>query len=293
MNPKSKYMMLPESKKIIIRKKSREYASRNKKKIENYYKNNKDRCKEQSKNQAIDAAFKCLSHYKKGEKIECVFCKESQYEFMSLDHIDGNGAEHRRLNNYESGTSTYLWAKRNNYPPIFQVACMSCNHARSRRGSVDGKPNDNHLAYLSKFVPKLKRPDGVPPQSTRYKNNYKCFNAKTISLMKEYKNITFKHWLFKRKIKIFTYYSKHDYITCECCGETRLVRLSLDHEENDGATERKKLSRGLLSGCSPQDLYQKIINENFPPGYQVQCMNCNHGRGRKNNPDHICPHKRK
>ena len=40
MNPKSKYMMLPESKKIIIRKKSREYASHNKKKIENYYKLN-------------------------------------------------------------------------------------------------------------------------------------------------------------------------------------------------------------------------------------------------------------
>ena len=56
--------------------------------------------------------------------------------------------------------------------------------------------------------------------------------------------------------------------------------------------ERKKLS-GLPSGCSSTKLYKKIIDENFPPGYQVQCMNCNHGRGRNNNPDHICPHKRK
>ena len=291
MNPKSKYMMLPESKKILYRKKMREWSNNNKERINNYYKNNPDIYKKHSKNQAIEAAFKCLSYYKKGKKIECVFCKESEYEFMSLDHIDGNGSEHRRLNGYKSGTSTYLWAIRNNYPPIFQVACMSCNHARSRRGSVDGKPNDKHLAYLSKFIPTPKLPDNIP-KSYNEKIKFKCFNTKTVNLIREHKNNLQRKWTFDRKIKILTYYSKHDYIACECCGEMRLVRLTLDHEKNNGGIERKKLS-GLPSGCSSTKLYKKIIDENFPPGYQVQCMNCNHGRGRNNNPDHICPHKRK
>ena len=284
-------MMLPESKKILYRKKMAEWRNSNKGRMNSYYKNNPDIYKKHSKNQAIVAKLKCLSYYKKGKKIKCVFCKESEYEFMSLDHIDGNGGEHRRLNDYTSGTSTYLWAIRNNYPPIFQVACMSCNHARSRRGSVDGKPNDNHLAYLSKFIPKPERPDCIPTDPGS-KVNFKCFNAKTRSLMSKYKNSFSRRTSFKIIIKVLTYYSKHDYIACECCGETRLIRLSLDHENNDGGIERKELNVGP-TGTTHLVIFRKIIKDGFPPGYQVQCMNCNHGRGRKNNPDHICPHKRK
>jgi hypothetical protein len=53
--------------------------------------------------------------------------------FLSLDHIDGGGNKHRKElfgDKGESGLSLYRWAKNNGYPPIFQVLCMNCNHAK-------------------------------------------------------------------------------------------------------------------------------------------------------------------
>lgn len=70
-----------------------------------------------------------LSHYG-GPFCQC--CGETEILMLALDHIDGNGAEHRRA---LTGTrsmpgSSYTWAKKNNWPPIFRVMCHSCNFAR-------------------------------------------------------------------------------------------------------------------------------------------------------------------
>lgn len=76
-----------------------------------------------------------LSHYG-GQLCNC--CGETEILMLSLDHIDGNGADHRRT--LSGGRSlpngSYRWAKRNNYPPIFQVLCMNCNWARHWNNGV-------------------------------------------------------------------------------------------------------------------------------------------------------------
>lgn len=63
----------------------------------------------------------------------CVCCGETKIEFLTIDHINGNGAEHTRLTG--KGTRLYYWLKRNNYPKDnYQVLCFNCNCAKGQNG---------------------------------------------------------------------------------------------------------------------------------------------------------------
>jgi len=73
-----------------------------------------------------------LSAY--GDKCNC--CGEINIEFLTLDHINGKGNQHRK----EIGNSVYRWIEQNNYPPGFQVLCMNCNFSLGVRGYCPHKP---------------------------------------------------------------------------------------------------------------------------------------------------------
>lgn len=61
----------------------------------------------------------------------CVCCGETQKEFLEIDHVNGDGAAHRR----EIGRGNfYSWLKKNNFPPSFQVLCRNCNGAKGQDG---------------------------------------------------------------------------------------------------------------------------------------------------------------
>lgn len=68
-----------------------------------------------------------IKHY--GGK--CICCGEDRIPFLALDHIEGNGNKHRKL--IKTTAMTY-WARKNNYPPIFQVLCHNCNMAKHYQG---------------------------------------------------------------------------------------------------------------------------------------------------------------
>ena len=71
-----------------------------------------------------------LKHYSGSDVPYCACCGETASEFLTIDHIDGNGAEHRRKNGYGTGWHTYYWLIQNNYPDGFRVLCFNCNSAR-------------------------------------------------------------------------------------------------------------------------------------------------------------------
>jgi len=57
---------------------------------------------------------------------KCVCCGETRREYLSIDHVNGNGSKQRR----EIGKSSqglHYWLKQNNYPEGFQVLCFNCN----------------------------------------------------------------------------------------------------------------------------------------------------------------------
>lgn len=76
----------------------------------------------------------------------CVCCGETTLEFLSMDHINNDGASHRKhiaaSNTYRrnkgdwngSGVDIYAWLRRNGYPEGFQVLCMNCNFAKGKYG---------------------------------------------------------------------------------------------------------------------------------------------------------------
>ena len=61
----------------------------------------------------------------------CQCCGESEVDFLTIDHINGKGSEHRR----ELGMRTiYRWLIRNNFPSGFRTLCMNCNFANGMYG---------------------------------------------------------------------------------------------------------------------------------------------------------------
>lgn len=52
----------------------------------------------------------------------CVVCGFSDIRALSIDHIKGDGAEHRKV----MKGNIYPWLKKNYFPNGFQVLCMNC-----------------------------------------------------------------------------------------------------------------------------------------------------------------------
>ena len=69
----------------------------------------------------------------------CKCCGESGLSFLTIDHIDGNGAEHRRelygaSAKKATGMHMYSWLKKHSYPSGFQVLCFNCNTSKHING---------------------------------------------------------------------------------------------------------------------------------------------------------------
>ena len=80
---------------------------------------------------------------------------------------------------------------------------------------------------------------------------------------------------------------------CSCCGETRILFLTIDHVNNDGATERRGLGDGPSAkskkGRAGINFYRHLKKAGFPQDrYRLLCFNCNCGRARN---DGVCPHQ--
>lgn len=80
-----------------------------------------------------------LRAYSVGEP-KCACCGETTYQFLSIDHIEGGGNEHRR-----AVGKLYLWLRRNNFPEGFQVLCYNCNFAKGHYGSCPHEESRNRF----------------------------------------------------------------------------------------------------------------------------------------------------
>ncbi len=82
----------------------------------------------------------------------CACCGETEPKFLTIDHVNNDGAAFRRKiagKRTAAGYHTYIWLIRNNYPPGFQVLCMNCNHGKRMNGGVcphRGRRNDQAKA---------------------------------------------------------------------------------------------------------------------------------------------------
>jgi hypothetical protein len=68
-----------------------------------------------------DAAYAAYGGY------QCACCPETIEAFLSLDHVNNDGAEDRRKNDRRK---LYKWLEREGYQPGFQVLCMNATLGR-------------------------------------------------------------------------------------------------------------------------------------------------------------------
>lgn len=77
-----------------------------------------------------DSVFAAYGGYR------CACCGETEEQFMSIDHINGGGAAHRKE---IRRPNIYSWLCKHNFPEGFQVLCFNCNFAKGHFGMCPHK----------------------------------------------------------------------------------------------------------------------------------------------------------
>lgn len=81
----------------------------------------------------------------------------------------------------------------------------------------------------------------------------------------------------KKRTIVLKYYGNK----CECCGESNIEFLAVDHKKGDGADEKRR-------GIEGHRLIGHIIKNNFPNKYRILCHNCNTSCGVNG----VCAHEK-
>lgn len=75
--------------------------------------------------------MRVLIHYG-GDPPKCSCCGEARKPFLVIDHINNDGAKHRR----EVGRNIVTWLCEHDFPSGFQVLCQNCNVGKELCGGV-------------------------------------------------------------------------------------------------------------------------------------------------------------
>ena len=95
-----------------------------------WWEKNREKYIEASRRRLQEIRLDVLKHYG-GNPPKCECCNENTPQFLGIDHIDGGGGKHRKVNKI---SSIYRWLRKNNYPEGFQVLCHNCNLAKGFYG---------------------------------------------------------------------------------------------------------------------------------------------------------------
>lgn len=111
-----------------------------------------------------EAVFAAYGGYK------CACCGETEKAFLTIDHIENDGAAHRRSitgKRHSAGFHTYIWLVKNSFPNGFQVLCMNCNHGKRMNGGIcphqvrcNDQSKDVGLSSPKRIVPLLRVVNG-------------------------------------------------------------------------------------------------------------------------------------
>ena len=106
-----------------------------------WYKNSdyRERNRVLDKQRRKERRIKVIKHYGN----ECACCGEKELYFLSIDHVNEDGAKHRAeiMGSAAKGrrigsTIFYRWLERNNFPDGFQVLCHNCNMGKHMNGGI-------------------------------------------------------------------------------------------------------------------------------------------------------------
>jgi len=113
-----------------------------KERLKTWRKNNREKMRGYSRTYTINhlkdyrlkLKIDVLTHYSNGTP-KCACCGETLIGFLSVDHINGGGTEHRKKIG-RFGSSFYQWLKQHKYPSGYQVLCYDCNIGKAHNDGI-------------------------------------------------------------------------------------------------------------------------------------------------------------
>jgi len=91
---------------------------------------NPEKVREYARQDQQRLRLEVLGHY----GLACACCGETELVFLTLEHIGGTGAEHRR--SLGGTTSVYRDVRKQGFPDGYETLCRNCNWGRFANGGV-------------------------------------------------------------------------------------------------------------------------------------------------------------
>jgi GNAT superfamily N-acetyltransferase len=193
---------------------------------------------------------------------KCVLCGEETREFLTVDHINNNGNQHRHFGSV--GWKRKILIGEFNRSD-FRVLCHNCNLAEYRKDPIHQFKEIN--------------PVGIKKVCNC------CQDGKDISEFCSQKSHSKNFCLQCNREKQARIRSKcYEFLggKCICCGESDFLKLTVDHIHNDGK-QRRDIEKTGVNIC------RKILNKQITD-IQLLCWNCNFSKHLGNG---VCWHQRK
>lgn len=111
--------------------KARESLEHRKDMRRRYRQANKEKINAYSRKRWSNFRRACINFYSKNKNC-CNCCGETIWEFLCIDHIKNDGAEHRKRERRSRSLAGYL--VKNNFPSGFQILCHNCNLSKGFYG---------------------------------------------------------------------------------------------------------------------------------------------------------------
>lgn len=160
---------------------------------------------------------------------------------------------------------------------------------KEKRNARNKAWREKNKAYLKEYS---KKPETLAKKNERskkynkeHRNERNEYNKEYMrSLKLEKKREYAQRHTKQRRIRLDRYrmetFNAYGGAKCQCCGETALDFLTIDHIKGGGRKHRKEIGTDLVGW---------LRKNNYPEGFRVLCMNCNFAiRYGK-----TCPHKRR
>jgi len=135
ISPKSESENLKACKKTCSEKCRKIYYGQQQRK---WQKEHPDRVKKTAIEGKQNCKFSVMAIYSEGQP-KCACCGETEITFLTIDHINNDGAKQRRGifgNRIIGGYAFYSWIIKNDFPTDLQVLCMNCQFGRKFNNGI-------------------------------------------------------------------------------------------------------------------------------------------------------------
>jgi 5-methylcytosine-specific restriction endonuclease McrA len=86
---------------------------------------------------------------------KCACCGLDKEKYLQLDHINDDGAEHKKQINANKSINghyvvcMYKWAVKNNYPSNLQLLCANCHQAKTVKKPCTHEDHESFKFYVA------------------------------------------------------------------------------------------------------------------------------------------------